>query len=137
MAERPRRRRHHDVTEIIPVISDEQSYDPDDPDEFHDLDPLDDAGDTSEPRDTQDTGEAGAIDDAAEAGDPEDAEPLEYPEDTETPSLSRTAKPTSRRTPAGPVASTRSARGFVLWPRRCSPRSGGFWGGWAAPPGSG
>ncbi|BBY53438.1 apolipoprotein N-acyltransferase [Mycobacterium koreense] len=85
MAERPRRRRHHDVTEIIPVISDEQSYDPDDPDEFHDLDPLDDAGDTSEPRDTQDTGEAGAIDDAAEAGDPEDAEPLEYPEDTETP----------------------------------------------------
>ncbi len=94
MVERPRRRRHHDVTEIIPVVSDEHAYDPDDPDDFHDLGHRDEAGDTADAEavdeDTAGADDTGAPDGAEEAEEAEAAEQAQDTQDTQdTPGVGR------------------------------------------------
>jgi len=94
MAERPGRRRHHDITEIIPVVSEEHPHGPDDLDDLDDRDDPDGAGDPDDvgesPADAEDPDGAGDNADD-EAGGSADTGADEEHHDSETGTAGRLA----------------------------------------------
>src|SRR5690625_4944958 len=88
MAERPGRRRHHDITEIIPVVSEEHPHGPDGLDDLDDRDEPDGAGES--PADAEDPDGAGDNADN-EAGGSADTGADEEHHDPETGTAGRLA----------------------------------------------